>query len=122
MSFKYASLMYAYDNINNNKYKYLITKQKTDFDIFNYIDIEIIETKELKTLIKLKIKKDIQNEYDKILYAMISYDNDYICITPRYEFLLNKNIKNINIYVIIQANKNYPNLLDIELSENIIIT
>ena len=127
------SLEYAKKNIDKDQYKWLITKQKKDFNLLNYIDIKINRSKK-KIKINFKLKKNKHPEYTKVDFVIISSgktDKDYIDVkytqkklnemTKKNKFsfeLDNIKQKKINFLIVLSADKKkYPGLLDIELSK-----
>lgn len=82
--FQNKCLEYAYNNISNRKYKYLGVESNNDFNLFNYVNIDIEKNKDTKmNLITILPSKDIYPNYDSFSYAIISWDNGKYIATKK---------------------------------------
>ena len=126
------SYEYAKNNIDNKKYSYLKTKQVNDFNIENYVNINICASNK-HYRIDINVKKNIK--YDRLVRAnIISVVNDKLAYNKKitkknllemqlknyYYFYIN-NIKQKEINIVIELRSNNTQYLDIELKKKIIL-
>ena len=119
--FNEISLNHAINNINDTRYSYLNTEQTNDFDLFNYINIEINKNNPDINEIKITPSLDKHPEYNEIIFAVVAWNNGKSVANRKkpknknsFVFLINKNINIVSLFIMINANNN-PELLDIEL-------
>ena len=126
------SYEYAKNNIDNEKYNYLKIEQVTDFNIENYVNINICACNKYYR-IDINMKKD--TKYDRLIRAnIISVVNDKLSYNKKitkkallemqlknyYYFYIN-NIKQKEINIVIELRSNNTQYLDIELKKKIIL-
>ena len=129
--FNKLSLCHALKNIDDPKYDHLITKQKNDFNLSNYLDItKRKSSKEYKLILKFKNKK--HPKYTELVsYNISSINGDNTVFVKKLSKNKLKNMKNNNKFIFhlddigqkyIYFNiflgtdeKKYPELLDINL-------
>ena len=135
---------YALAHIDEPQYKHMVTEQKNDFNIYNYLYIKIVKFSD-EYQITINLRNDIHPEYIKLNFFTIYYDNQQIKrkrkdkisgeISSTFQYskikLIEMQVKNEYILKIKNNNqnsikliaeigaKNDCGLLDIELVENI---